>query len=205
MSGVKSRREQYSDATRAALIAAATTRFAAEGYTATALEDVAADIQATRGAVYHHFSSKKALFEAVMEELAGAAYEQIVAARAGTDSPWTAAMAALDAFLDRCLDPVYSRIVWQEGPVALGWRAWQACEQKYAYGQIEEILRDLVTRGEIDPVPLGAATRVTFWALGAAGLGLAEAEPRERAALREDYAEVARRLLLGLRSGTDRA
>ncbi|PWW56090.1 TetR/AcrR family transcriptional regulator [Actinokineospora spheciospongiae] len=203
MSDVKSRREQYSDATRAALIAAATTRFATEGYSATALEDVAADIRATRGAVYHHFGNKRALFEAVMEELAAAAFEQIVRARAGADSPWAGAVAALEAFLDRCMDPVYSRVVWQEGPVALGWRAWQATEQKYAYGQIEEILRDLVGDGEIDPLPLGPATRVVFWALGAAGLGLAEADPAERSALRADYAEVARRLLVGLRSAAD--
>ncbi|WP_156757716.1 TetR/AcrR family transcriptional regulator [Actinokineospora pegani] len=201
MPGVKSRREQYSDATRAALLAAAAKRFLAEGYTATALEDVAADIQATRGAVYHHFSNKRALFEAVLEVMAVSAADEIAAARAGADTPWEGALAALAAFLDRCLDPDYSKIVWQEGPIALGWLDWQRHEERHACGQIEVILRDLVECGEIAPLPLEAATRVLFWALGAAGQALAEAEPARRPAVRAEYAEVALRILQGLRGG----
>src|SRR5258708_314845 len=64
MSHVKSRREMYSEATRAALLDEATTLFAARGYASTSLEDIASASQVTRGAVYHHFASKRALFEA---------------------------------------------------------------------------------------------------------------------------------------------
>ncbi len=67
MPEVKSRRELYSEATRAALLDEATTLFAERGYAGTSLEDVASASQVTRGAVYHHFASKQALFEAVLE------------------------------------------------------------------------------------------------------------------------------------------
>src|SRR5215471_5564610 len=67
MTEVKSRREMYSEATRAALLEEATTLFAERGYSGTSLEDVASASQVTRGAVYHHFASKQALFEAVLE------------------------------------------------------------------------------------------------------------------------------------------
>src|SRR5207244_3444785 len=100
VSTVKSRREQYSQATRAALIEAATKRFADRGFAGTALEDVAADIQATRGAVYHHFANKSALFEAVFEELESTVVARSAAAAAGAPDPWQGAIAALGSFLE---------------------------------------------------------------------------------------------------------
>ena len=67
MQQVRSRRELYSEATRAALLDEATRLFAQRGYAGTSLEDVAAASQVTRGAVYHHFDGKQALFEAVLD------------------------------------------------------------------------------------------------------------------------------------------
>ncbi len=199
MSAVKSLREQHSDATRAALIGAATARFATHGFAATALEDVATDIQATRGAVYHHFSNKRALFEAVLDRLEEQATERIRAAWTGAADPWEGAIAALNAFLDQCLDPVYGRVVWREGPIALGWGAWHASEERYAYGVIEDILRALIAGGLLEPLPLATTTRVTFWAIGAAGLGLAEAEAADQPRLRAEYGDVVRRMITGMR------
>ncbi|SDD91547.1 TetR/AcrR family transcriptional regulator [Actinokineospora iranica] len=201
MSAVKSRREQYSDATRAALIDAATKRFATDGFTATGLEDIATDIQATRGAVYHHFSNKKALFEAVLHELESESTKRVEAAYTAAADPWSGAIAALDAYLDFCLDPVYSRVAWREGPIALGWASWLALEQEHAYGVIETILRALVDRGLLGPVPLATTTRVIFSVIGAAGVGLAEADAAEQPRLRAEYGEVMLRMITGLRPG----
>ncbi|GLW93672.1 TetR/AcrR family transcriptional regulator [Actinokineospora globicatena] len=199
MTVVKSRREQYSEATRAALVEAATARFATAGYAATGLEDVAGDIRATRGAVYHHFSSKKALFEAVLDELEVQATERITAAYRDAADPWSGAVAALEAFLDQCCDPVYSRVVWREGPIAMGWGGWHTTEQKYAHGTIEAILRDLQAKGLLAPLPLATLTEVTFCAIGAAGHGLAEADPADRPGLRAEYSAVLGRMISGLR------
>ncbi|MGX7827037.1 TetR/AcrR family transcriptional regulator [Actinokineospora sp. 24-640] len=201
MSAPRSRREQYSEATRTALLDAATQRFATHGFAGTGLEDIAADIRATRGAVYHHFSSKKALFEAVLDEQEIAGLAHIKAARAAAPDPWQGALAAVEAFLDQCLDPVYSRIVWQEGPIALGWKAWQEAEGKYAYAHIEEVLGELVALRLLDPIPLGTATRICFWLLGSAGLALAETDPAGQPALRAEFSSVIGRMLGGLRSG----
>src|SRR2546430_13052150 len=103
-------------------------RFAEGGFAGTALEDFAADIQAPRGAVYHHFTSKKALFEAVLEELETDVVERSAAAAKSAPDPWQAAFAALDSFLGSCCDPVYGKVVWQEAPLALGWHRWRQCE-----------------------------------------------------------------------------
>ncbi|WP_059006871.1 TetR/AcrR family transcriptional regulator [Streptomyces specialis] len=199
MSSVKSRREQYAEATRAALLEAATRRFAEHGFAGTALDQVAADIRVTRGAVYHHFTSKTALFQAVFEELETETIRRVAgAAAAGTD-PWSAAVAALEAFLERCCDPVYGRLVWQEAPLALGWKLWRECEERYAYGLIEGILRTLMDHGDAVPLPLEPMTRVTFSVFGAAGVALAEAPEEDKPRVRAEFADVIGHLLDGVR------
>lgn len=60
----RSRREEYSEATRAALVEAARANFARLGYAATPIETVAREARVTRGALYHHFEDKRALIEA---------------------------------------------------------------------------------------------------------------------------------------------
>ncbi len=202
MPPVKSRRDQYSAATRAALLDAATSQFAERGYVRTALDDVATATQVTRGAVYHHFDGKQALFEAVLDRLETRAVTLIADAAAQTSDPWDSALAGLDAFLDQCCDPVYGRVVWQEGPVALGWGGWKECEEKYAYGVTEQFLRNLMEAGYIAPVPLETSSRLVFGLLGAAGLALAEADDASKRQTRDDCADLIRSMLAGLQPGS---
>lgn len=200
MSTVKSRRDQFSEATRAALLDAATRRFAELGFSGTSLEDVAADIQATRGAVYHHFSSKRALFEAVFAKLETNAVDRAAKAGAHGADALHRALLALDEFLTQCCDPVYGRVVWQEGPLALGWTCWIEEEQKYAYGLVEQFVRALLESGQLAPVPLETTTQLAFGMLGAAGQALAAAAPADQPRIKAEYAEVMARMLNGLRA-----
>ena len=200
MSRTTSRREQYSQATKAALLAAATRRFAEHGFSGTALEDVATDIQATRGAVYHHFAGKAALFEAVFEELETAAVSRVVLAAETAGDAWQAAFLALDTFLDICCDPAYGKIVWQEAPLALGWHRWHEQEEKFSYGLVERLLSGMMDAGMLVRQPLAATTRVTFAILGAAGLALAEAANQDKPRVRAEYRELIQRMISGLRA-----
>jgi AcrR family transcriptional regulator len=189
---VKSRREMYSDATRAALLDEATRLFATRGYAGTSLEDVASASQVTRGAVYHHFAGKQALFEAVIDLQETRALAEVTAAAVAAD-PWDAALQALDAFLDQCCDPVYGRLVWLEGPAALGWHRWRECEEKYAYGLVERFITTLVAEGYLADQAVASLVRFSFWMLGGAGLALAEAPATDRARLREEWRDLIRR------------
>ncbi|MEV4892934.1 TetR/AcrR family transcriptional regulator [Nonomuraea sp. NPDC055795] len=199
MPPVKSRREQYSQATKAALLEAATRRFADQGFAATALEDVAADIGASRGAVYHHFANKSALFEAVLDLLEKEMIRQVVEATAGAGDPWQAAMAATEQFLECCCDPVYGRVAWQEAPQALGWHRWKEFEAEYAYGLIETLIASLVAAGEIPAMPAEPMTRITFHILGAAGIALAETPEADKQRVKADYLLTITHLLSGAR------
>jgi AcrR family transcriptional regulator len=196
---IQSRRELYSEATRAALLDEATRLFATRGYAGTSLEDVAVASQVTRGAVYHHFDGKQALFEAVLDAQETRAIARITAAATAGD-PLEAARQALDAFLDQCCDPVYGRLVWLEGPTALGWHRWRECEQKYAYGLVERFITALVDAGYLTDRARGSLVRFSFWMLGGAGLALAEAPEAERPRLREDWSYLIRQTISGLRA-----
>lgn len=66
--GATNSRALRSEATRKQLLAAAARSVAREGYQATRLDDVAAAIGMTKGAVYSHFPSKHALLRAVLEQ-----------------------------------------------------------------------------------------------------------------------------------------
>lgn len=199
MPPVKSRREQYSDATRAALLATAAEMFAAGGFARTSLDEIATATQVTRGAVYHHFENKAALFEAVLESLEMRTAQLVVEAATQAPDPWQAAMAGLDAFLDQCCEPIYGKLCWHEGPVALGWSRWKECEEKYAYGMTEKFLRVLMDTGYVERGPLETPTRLVFGLLGAAGLAIADAADADKRRVRDDCAVLIRLLLGGMR------
>jgi AcrR family transcriptional regulator len=201
MPEVKSRRELYSEATKAALLEEATTLFAQRGYAGTSLEDVASASQVTRGAVYHHFASKQALFEAVLDLQEARVTAEVIAAAGAASNPWDAAMLALDAYLTHCCDPVYGRLVWVEGPAALGWHRWRECEKDYAYGLVERFIRDLVDGGYLRDTAFDTLVRFSFWMLGGAGLAVAEAPPEDKPRVRDEWRYLIGQAIRSLRVG----
>ena len=64
-----SRRQQYSLSTKRALIEVAEELFTEHGYANTSLDAIVGGARVTKGALYHHFSGKQALFEAVFEQV----------------------------------------------------------------------------------------------------------------------------------------
>ena len=62
-------RSQHVEATRRAVLAAARSSFGQKGYAQTSVDEIAAAARVTKGAVYHHFAGKEALFRAVYVEV----------------------------------------------------------------------------------------------------------------------------------------
>ena len=199
MSRPKSRRELYSEATRAALLETATAMFAERGFARTSLDDIAVATQVTRGAVYHHFESKQAVFEAVFDALEQRMIERVATAAVGQQDAWRAAMAGLDEFLDLCCEGTYGRLCWLEGPIALGWARWMEYEEKYAYALIDGFLQAAREAGVLAPVPARTTTQLVFHLLGGAGRTIAEAPDAQRRVVRDECATMIRRMLDGLR------
>src|SRR4029077_3205494 len=91
---------ERSAATTAALIAAARELFAERGYAGVGTEEIVRAAGVTRGALYHHFTGKTQLFEAVYEDVERQLVEQIAAsAISSATDPLQALHAGAQAFL----------------------------------------------------------------------------------------------------------
>jgi AcrR family transcriptional regulator len=156
--------------TRSALIAAGRQLFGERGFADTSVEDLAREARVTTGALYHHFSTKAQLFEAVFEqahaemsagsvdlaELVGQAPDVIEFLAAG-----------FNAFLDAVLKPDLQRILIIDGPAVLGLARFTELDERDAFEAIVTILEAAVAAGRlaIDDPPtmarllLGLATR----------------------------------------------
>jgi AcrR family transcriptional regulator len=120
--------KQRSETTVAALVSAARELFATEGYTATSLDAIVAAAGVTKGALYHHFDGKQAVFRAVYEHEQEQVVAQLQAAYLGKDDPWEAFEAACEAFLDTSVDPGIQRITLLDAVGALGWEVMREIE-----------------------------------------------------------------------------
>ncbi|WP_328308746.1 TetR/AcrR family transcriptional regulator [Actinomycetospora sp. NBC_00405] len=194
-------RAEATAATRAGLVEAATELFAARGFAETSIDDVAAVAGMTKGAVYHHFAGKAALFEAVFSAQETAVHERLGAALDGAPDQLTGARAALTTFLEACTEPTYGPIVFRDGPLALGWQRWQECERDYAYALIARVLDGLAREGHLARAPGASYPAVVLGMLSSAGQLLGQAPPEQHAALREELLGFFDQVLAGLTGG----
>src|SRR5262249_34150110 len=101
--GVATQAER-SQATRARLLAVAREILVTKGYSRMAIEDVTRIAGLTKGAFYHHFADKQAIFRAVFEETEHELLEAAAAGAKGADA-WKRFRAGCRAFLKCSLDP----------------------------------------------------------------------------------------------------
>ncbi len=193
---VKSRRDEYAEITRAAIIEAAIDLFASTGYAKTSIDTVADAARVTKGGVYHHFSDKADLFEAAFIAMEERLLAKVSAAVAGIDDPWQLMEAGIEAFLDECGNAHFRRIALQEAPAALGWDRWKQIEERYFLGMVQAGLEGLAQAGLIELPSTELAARVFLAAAGEAGLTVARA--RNPRAQRQQAAVLLMRVLRGL-------
>jgi AcrR family transcriptional regulator len=200
-----SRRQEYSSSTRRALLKSAADLFAERGYAGTSLDEVVSAARVTKGALYHHFQGKLALFQAVFDHIEGTAVKQITADVRREKDPWDKALTAVASFLQVCQQPEYRRIVMQEGPVVLGFDRWRESEERSTYGLVHEMVRRVLRQYDVEGTLLETFTRVFYGAMSSAGIAVSDAEDAEAAS--RDVATVISLMLAGLRqmaeSGVD--
>jgi AcrR family transcriptional regulator len=185
-----SRRAAYSASTKRALVDVAEELFTDYGYAATSLDAIVAGARVTKGALYHHFSGKQALFEAVFERVENDASKRIQKALRGQTDPWGKALEGLRAFLEVVQEPTYRRIVIQEGPAILGYERFREQEERSTFANVLEIVRSVLEAGSwtLDEPMLQTFARIFFGAMSSAGESVSTAEDPEAAAQRVESA-----------------
>jgi AcrR family transcriptional regulator len=86
------------------LLDAAAGQFAARGYRAATIRDIAAAVGMLPGSVYYHFPSKQALLLAVYEEGVRRISARLDESTAGESDPWRRLRKAAEAHLETILD-----------------------------------------------------------------------------------------------------
>jgi len=145
----KSRREENTEATRQALLSAGRDIFAKEGFQGAGMEAISRAARVTRGAFYHHFEDKKALFDAVVVAMQSDVADRVERASRTQPRIWDRLRTGLDAYLDACLEPDYGRIVLQEAPVVLGPLRYREIEEAYPMALLLATMKALKRDGEI--------------------------------------------------------
>ncbi len=169
---------ERTEATRGRLIATARRLFAEEGFAATSTEEILSEAQVSRGALYHHFSSKtdlfRATFEAVEEELTAKLLETATAG--GETDPIRILELGFHAFLEQCVNPEVQRIVMLDAPTVLGWDTWHELDERYAFGTIKAVLAIAAETGRIDAASVDSLTHLLVGAVMQAGMVVARAD-----------------------------
>jgi len=151
--------------TRAAIVNAAKRIFGERGFAATTIDDIAARADVAKGAVYHHFPTKEALFEAVFEQVS---IELVVdldrIARNEKDA--LAAMAAgTEAYFSACAKGATGRIILRDGPAVLGWERWREIDARHFGGKFPLALAAAMAAGVIAQQPVEPLARLLLGAV----------------------------------------
>lgn len=193
---VKTLRERQAEATRQLLVSVARERFAERGYSATSVEEIIQGAGVARGALYHHFSGKDALFRAVYDVVQADVATRVVAAALAVPEPWAAVRAGLGAFLDACLEPEFRRVVVLDSVPVLAQDVWDGGIEHNELPMLRTVLAPLV-ESYLPGVPVEALAHVALGGLYGAALYIARAaEPK---VARADADVVLDTLIAGLR------
>ncbi|MGJ5181493.1 TetR/AcrR family transcriptional regulator [Bradyrhizobium oligotrophicum] len=156
---VKSARRSNPERTaemRARLVATARRLFVAHGYAATSTPAIVEAAGVTRGALYHHFEDKQAIFRAVIEAESAA----VAAAIEAGDTPQRSArkrlLAGAKAYVLAMQADGRTRLLLIEGPAVLGRDAIRAIEARNGDASLKTGLREAIAEGALPRLPLDA-------------------------------------------------
>ena len=185
--------------TRAALVAAGRQLFGTSGFAATSVDDIARAARVTTGALYHHFPTKAAVFEAVFEQVHADLLAASMAAAADAADTIELLAAGFGAFLDKVLEPEVQRIIITDAPAVLGLARFTELDERYAYAATVAALEAANAAGTLrvdDPPTLA---RLLLGALTRAGLLIASSpDPK---ATRDAVGATFRQMMSGFLAG----
>ena len=167
---------QRRERTRGALIDAARVLFAEQGYAGAGREEIVERAGVTRGAMYHHFNSKEALFQAVFEVVEQELCEAIaLSAMAGSD-PIDQLRLGARAFLEAAATGEVRRIVLLDAPAVLPIEVRRQLSERYGLGMVREALRHADAAGRLKIGPVDALALIVMAVLHEAATAIADGD-----------------------------
>lgn len=163
--------------------------FVEQGYAETATPDIVAEAGVTRGALYHHFEDKKALFRAVIEREAAAVADEIERRAKPQPASREALLAGAAAYFDAMEVNGRTRLLLLDAPAVIGPPAMAQIDAENAEATLRAGLESLLPQVGTLLAPLTAMLSAAF---DRAAIAI------EAGGRREDYEQGIAALLDGL-------
>jgi AcrR family transcriptional regulator len=160
-------------ATTEAILKAGRRLFGEQGFAATTMDDIAEAARVAKGAVYHHFATKEAVFEAVFDQVSHDLVLEIDRA-ARTERDILAAMVAgTQHYFAACAKGPTGQIILRDGPAVLGWERWREIDGRHFGGKIPRALAAAMDAGLIARQPVEPLARLLLGAVTEAAVACA--------------------------------
>ena len=184
-------------ATRAAILAAAFSQFGEHGFGAVTIDEIAAEAQVAKGAVYHHFATKSDVFEAVLRRVAIGIAGDVQAAASRETDIMSAMTKSIRTFFAACADPPTARIFLRDGPAVLGWSRWRAIDAEHFGAMVKQSLMAAMALGQIAERPIDPLVSLLLGAITESAIDCAVRGQSDAA---DAYVDALEALVRGLRS-----
>lgn len=179
--GRRSLRAEQVAATRRALLDVARERFGAQGFAATSIDEIVCDAGVTKGALYHHFTTKEHLFDCVFDEIETELADQgMRAALKSPSDPLAALNRGFSSFLDAAMETDVQRIVLLDAPSVLGVERFDEIVRARTLGNVIAALEIARTAGVVPRVDVESLAQLLLGACTQAGMVIARSSDPKR-------------------------
>ena len=141
------KKEDAKQKTTAALLKIARKHFTEYGYYDVSLEKIAEAGNVTRGAVYHHFKSKKGLFLSVLDIVQKDVAMYIEREAVKSEELWEQLILGCLGFIKGANAKECRRILLVDAPAVVGWDAWRKADQENSMDILQKHIDELKERG----------------------------------------------------------
>lgn len=171
-------------ATTEAILTTARRLFGTHGFAATTMDEIAEAAAVAKGAVYHHFKTKEAVFEAVFDQVSRDLVAEIDRTARAEKDVLAAMVAGTRHYFAATAKGPTGQIILRDGPAVLGWERWREIDARHFGGKLPRAIAAAMEAGLIAPQPveplarllLGAVTEAAVACAGRADIARAGAE-----------------------------
>jgi AcrR family transcriptional regulator len=152
-------------ATRDAIVGAATSLLGDKGFAATSMDEIATAAGVAKGAVYHHFPSKEAIFEAVLRRVSKALAVDINTKVRGAPDALALLTRGTEAYFEACSRGPVGQVILRDGPAVLGWTRWREIDEEHFGLAFPRALAIAMDNGLIERQPVAPLARLLLGAV----------------------------------------
>ena len=175
--------------TRERLIRTGRELFGERGYDDTSIESILDSAGVARGALYHHFATKQALFDAVLDGLVAEIADTAADAARKASDPVEGLRLGCSAWLRMALDPAVQRIALVDAPAVVGWTRWRELDELHTLGRLRANLHAIADEGRLPARQVDVLAHMVLASVNEAALLIARSDD-PKAALRRGQAAV---------------